>query len=75
MTTAQATALAYSLGYKKTSYKSHGQPVFKKGNRYITPDVDSHSGGVWKMATSVKNLGSKKTRLGTYDASLKRIGD
>ncbi|WP_218095742.1 toxin C-terminal domain-containing protein, partial [Staphylococcus aureus] len=24
---------------------------------------------------SIKNLGSKKTRSGTYDANLKRIGD
>jgi hypothetical protein len=30
---------------------------------------------VWKMAKSVKELGSKKTRMGTYDKNLKRIGD
>ncbi|MBW5882016.1 hypothetical protein FYM13_10555 [Staphylococcus aureus] len=29
----------------------------------------------WKGARSIKNLGSKKTRSGTYDANLKRIGD
>ncbi|HCY4498520.1 TPA: hypothetical protein O1U09_001509, partial [Staphylococcus aureus] len=29
----------------------------------------------WKGASSIKNLGSKKTRSGTYDANLKRIGD
>ena len=37
--------------------------------------VYTFNGGVWKMADSVSNLGSKKTRLGTYDANLVRIGD
>jgi len=27
------------------------------------------------MADSVKNLGKKETRMGTYDADLNRIGD
>lgn len=47
--------------------------MFKKGNRYITSDVDSHSGGTWKMADSIRNLGSKSTRMGTYDANLNWI--
>lgn len=67
--------LAASLGYRKTNYRSHGQPVYKKGRRYISPDIDSHIGGIWKMADSVKNLGSKRTRMGTYDKDLNRIGD
>ncbi len=75
MTTKQATEAARKLGYKKTNYTSHGQPVYKKGNTYITPDVDSHSGGVWKAAGSLKDLGKKSTRWGTYDANLNRIGD
>ncbi|NJD01752.1 MAG: hypothetical protein FIA99_03955 [Ruminiclostridium sp.] len=75
MTAKEAEQAAKKLGYEKTNYTSHGQPVFKKGNKYITPDVDSHNGGSWKMADSVKNLGSKSTRMGTYDAKLKRIGD
>lgn len=66
---------AKKLGFSRTNYKSHGQPVYKKGNRYITPDVDGHNGGVWKMADSIKNLGSRSTRMGTYDAKLNRIGD
>jgi hypothetical protein len=48
---------------------------YKKGSRYITRDIKSHNGGVWKIANSVKNLGAKKTRLGTADKSLKIIGD
>ena len=32
--------------------------------------VDSHSGGLWKMANTVKDLGSKTTRTGTYDYNL-----
>jgi hypothetical protein len=74
-TTKEATDAAEKLGFKKTNYKSSGQPVFKKGNRYISPDRDSHNGGVWKMADSVKNLGSRTTRMGTYDKCLNRIGD
>ncbi|MDQ2088174.1 toxin C-terminal domain-containing protein, partial [Herbivorax sp. ANBcel31] len=75
LTAKQATEAAKKLGYQKTNYTSHGQPVFKKGNSYITPDVDSHSGGIWKAARSVKDLGSKSTRCGTYDEFLNRIGD
>ncbi|NLL86762.1 MAG: hypothetical protein GX229_09770 [Syntrophomonadaceae bacterium] len=47
----------------------------KKGINIFTPDVDSHSGRVWKMADSVENFSVKKTRTGTYDANLNRIGD
>ena len=72
--TQEATAAARNLGFSKTNFHSHGQPVFKKGNRYITPDVDSHSGGTWKMADSVRNLNSKNTRLGTFDENLNWIG-
>lgn len=75
MTTKEADAAAKELGFQKTNYRSHGQPVYKKGNKYITPDTDGHNGGVWKMADSVENLGSKSTRMGTYDKNLNRIGD
>ena len=61
--------------FKKTNYYSNGQPVFQKGNKYISPDVDSHNGGFWKMADSVKNLSSKNKRMGTYDRFLSRVGD
>src|SRR5690625_267948 len=54
---------------------SHGKKIYTNGKIYISPDADGHIGGVWKAATSVKNLSSKKTRLGTYDANFKRIGD
>lgn len=70
-----ANEAAEKLGYVKTNYRSHGQPVYKRKNRYITPDVDSHNGGVWKMADSIANLGSKTKRMGTYDENLNRIGD
>ena len=74
------TQKAKELGYTKINERSHGQPVFtsKKApreKRYITPDVDQHNGGVWKAADSVKNLGSRRTRSGTYDVNLNRIGD
>lgn len=74
-TTKEATEAAEKLGFKKTNYHSQRQPVFKKGNRYITPDRTSHNGGVWKMADSVDNLVDRTTRMGTYDKYLNRIGD
>ena len=70
---------AKDLGYEKTNEKSHGQTVYKnkkgKKPKYITRDVDSHNGGAWKGADTVKDLGSKSTRTGTYDGDLNWIGD
>ena len=51
----------------------------KKKRLYISRDIadegESHSGGIWKMATSPANLNSNKTRLGTYNQDLERIAD
>jgi hypothetical protein len=75
-TTQEATKAAKKLGFTKINETVHGgQAVFKKGKRYITRDLDGHNGGVWKGAKSIKGLSSKKTRTGTYDRDLKRIGD
>ncbi len=51
--------------------------VFKKGNSYITPDLDGHNGGVFKKATGkAENLLRKSTREGTFNADLStKIGD
>lgn len=70
-------AQATNLGYKLIKERSHEQLVFKSlnGKTYITYDCDNHNGGYWKMATSVKNLQRKSTRMGTYDKELNRIGD
>ena len=67
--------LAKELGFERTNERSHGQPIYKKGRRYITPDADQHNGGIWKMADSIEHLRSKATRMGTYDRDLNRIGD
>ena len=74
---ASATKAAKELGYRPTNYRSRGQKVFynPKTKLYITPDVDGHNGGVWKMAKTVEDLSSKSTRMGTYDEFLNRIGD
>jgi len=71
--TSQAAA---KLGYnrrippQKAPFSSHGKPAYQKGNRYITPDADSHKGGAWKK------FDNKGRRMGTYDANLKtRIGN
>lgn len=54
---------------QRAPFHSHGQDVFSNGTNYITRDVDSHIGGVWKM------FDRQGRRLGTYDANLNRIGD
>lgn len=69
----QAGQLADHIGYshraKGAPFNSHGQPVFTNGNNYITIDVDSHNGGVWKM------FDRKGNALGTFDALLTKIRD
>jgi filamentous hemagglutinin len=75
-TNKEAKLAAESLGFGRIKETVHGgQVVYKNGNLYITRDMDGHNGGAWKMAASVKDLGSKNTRLGTYDTNLNRIGD
>ena len=66
---------AKKLGYKRIGERSHGQPIYRKGRNYITPDVNRHNGGFWKMAKSVDALQSRSSRKGTYDKNLNRIGD
>ncbi len=76
-TNKEVAIIAEGLGYKNTGKRSKGQPVYyhKKNKNYITHDIDSHNGGFWKMAKTINGLKSKKTRLGTYDKDLNRIGD
>ena len=58
--------------FQRAPFNSQGQPVFSDGRRYITPDIDQHFRGVWKM---FEIRGGKPYRLGTYDASPNRIGN
>lgn len=82
-TTSEATEAAKKLGFEKTNQTIKGEAIYKDNKgRYITVDVGNgrnkggaHNGGVWKMADSIKNLGKRETRMGTYDANLNRIGD
>lgn len=69
--------LIISKGYSKTNEYCHGQAIYynRKHKTYISFDVDSHNGGVWKMAKSIEALSSKNTRMGTYDKYLKKIGN
>lgn len=65
-------------GYVKINERSpHGQPIYynKEDKTYITPDVDQHNGGYWKMATKHSWLFSKNKRKGTYDENLVLIGN
>lgn len=79
-----AAAAAKDLGYTLVENQySHGAKIFEAGKKatkakrpaFISIDQDAHSGGTWKGASSIKNLGKKSTRSGTYDAELNRIGD
>jgi len=74
---AEMDKVADDLGYSKTKKLSHGQRVYynskvSRDMQYISPDFDSHVGGAWKVASSVKNLGSRATRTGTFDLYLRR---
>jgi hypothetical protein len=67
LTKKEAKSLAQDMGYKEVKdppFKSHGQPVFKKGTQYISPDRDIHKGGSWKV------FDSKGNRIGTYNDNL-----
>lgn len=73
LTRKEARDLAKDVGYTKEvkdpPFNSHGQPAFQKGNRIITPDVDGHRGGTWKL------YDLKGNRLGTYNENLTiRVG-
>lgn len=74
-TTKDAVVAAEKLGFKRINETIKGQAIFSDGKRFITRDIDGHNGGAWKMADSVRNLGSKETRMGTFDANLNKIGD
>lgn len=48
LTRSEARETAGRLGYREVKgppFDSHGQPVFQKGDRFISPDRDVHRGG------------------------------
>jgi RHS repeat-associated protein len=78
LTAKEAAKMAEELGYterippQKAPINSHGQPFFRnpKTGWKISPDVDAHRGGVWKL------FDRKWARQGTYNADLTiRLGD
>lgn len=51
------------------------QKVYTDGKRYISPDIDQHNGGYWKLACKISDLWRKSTRVGTYNEDLSiRLG-
>jgi hypothetical protein len=70
LTAVQARDLARYLGFRevKVDWDTHGQPVFEKNGRYITPDADGHSGGTWK------EFDRRGNRIATLDHFLNPIG-
>ncbi len=69
LTNKEVKEYADKLGFNKVKDISHGQSVFKKGNKYISYDWDIHNGGFWKMANAPENL-TKSRRMGTYNMDL-----
>ena len=70
--------MAKKINYKQVNGLSNGELVFKNSKaprnlRYITFDNTSHNGGVWKAAKSIRDLGSKNTRTGTFDDLMRWI--
>lgn len=45
------------------------------GKKFISPDLDGHNGGVWKVADKEKDLWRKTTREGTFDKDMQKIGE
>ena len=81
-TNAYSTKVANSLGYTKVRGQySHGSAIYynpkaSQNMQYISIDIDSHNGGYWKAASSIKNLSDKATRYGTFTWDLsRRVGD
>ena len=63
--------MAKNLGFERIGARSHGQPIYRRGNEYISPDVDRHNGGIWKKATGdAAKLRNKTTRDGTFNEDL-----
>ena len=65
-------------GFEKVTVQGSKAEVFKmKGKKeWISPDLDSHNGGIWKKASGkAENLFKKETRDGSYNADLsEKIG-
>jgi hypothetical protein len=68
----EAEEKARELGFipgKNPPFNNRNKPAFKKGEKWISQDRDSHKGGYWKV------FDNKGNRLGTFDETLKkRIG-
>lgn len=64
---------AQKLGFKPSPIRSHGQPMFQKGTKFITRDIDGHrSSQAWKLFV---RKGGTMVRKGTYDFNLRiKIG-
>jgi Novel toxin 21 len=58
LTNKEARQKAEVLGYTEDNnppFNPHGKIVFRKGNKWISPDKDGHKGGIWKMFDSAGN--------------------
>ena len=55
---------------KDTQVRGQGGQHHDRG---VVQDIGSHSGGLWKMADTIRGLGSRTARAGTYDYNLEYI--
>jgi len=60
---------AEALGFRPTAFRSHGQPVYVSGRRFITPDVDSHIGGRGRWPTHQETWGANRPEWALTTAS------
>ena len=77
-TNKEIKAMSEKKGYKKVNGISKVKLIFKNDKvkrnlRFITYDNTAHNGGTWKATESIKKLGSKSARRGTYDELLNWI--
>ena len=82
-TDVEAFEAAKKLGYTTKQSGGRNRPAIfinPKTGKVISRDTGSgdgggsHVGGVWKQADSIDKLGSNKTRNGTFDANMQKIG-
>jgi hypothetical protein len=70
LTNKEARAQAEKMGFTevKNAAKKYGKGlIFRRGNRFISPDRDCHKGGVWKL------LDHKWNRVSTWNIDLTKI--
>lgn len=74
-TASEVKKVATGIGAKAVAgAKYKGRQIYRRGNDYLSYDIDGHRGGFWKVSSSLKNA-KKGKRSGTWNWDLtKRVG-